>query len=182
MKKLSSQNLIWVDLEMTGLNPDQDVILEIATVITDKHLEILADGPVIAVQQPESALATMDQWNQTQHSQSGLIARVRSSTIDIVAAEKLTLEFIRQYVPAGKSPICGSSICQDRRFLYHYMPELESYFHYRNLDVSSVKILAQNWFPTVAKGIVKQSQHLALADIYDSIAELKYYRANLFVN
>lgn len=176
----SSQNLIWIDLEMTGLDPDHDRILEIATVITDKHLNVLAEGPILAIHQSEAVLARMDAWNKEHHGKSGLIERVRKSLISTQKAEKLTLEFISQYVPPKKSPICGNSICQDRRFLYRRMPELEQYFHYRNLDVSTVKILAQRWFPKIAKGITKKSQHSALSDIYDSLYEIKYYREHVF--
>lgn len=168
--------LIWIDLEMTGLNVDHDHIIEIATVITDSNLAILAEGPVLAVYQPEKLLSTMNEWNVKHHGQSGLIDRVRASLCDETAAEALTLEFLAKWVPAGKSPMCGNTICQDRRFLWHYMPRLESYFHYRNLDVSTVKILAQRWAPTIAAGLNKNTEHKALQDIRDSIAELQYYR------
>jgi oligoribonuclease len=176
----SSQNLIWIDLEMTGLDPDKDRILEIATVITDKHLTVLAEGPVIAIHQSEKVLSLMDAWNKEHHGKSGLIERVRKSKISTRKAEQLTLEFISQYVPPKKSPICGNSICQDRRFLYRYMSELEKYFHYRNLDVSTVKILAQRWFKHIAKGITKKSKHSALSDIHDSLYELNYYKEHMF--
>jgi oligoribonuclease len=177
---LDEKNLIWIDLEMTGLDPVRDVIIEIATLITNPQLEILAEGPVMAIHQPEAMLAGMDEWNTRQHGQSGLTERVRQSTIDTAAAEQLTLDFLRQWVPEGKSPICGNSICQDRRFLANYMPDLESYFHYRNLDVSSIKILSQQWRPEVAAGVKKTSSHLALDDIRDSVAELRHYREHFF--
>lgn len=176
-----SDNLIWVDLEMTGLDPDNDLIIEIATIITDKHLNILAEGPVIAVNQPTEALDAMDDWNQKHHGQSGLIERVKASTINAQQAERMTLEFIQQWVPANKSPICGNSICQDRRFLYRYMPQLEKYFHYRNLDVSTLKVLAERWVPDLLKGLNKKSAHKALDDIIESIDEMKYYREH-FIN
>lgn len=178
--KLTSSNLIWVDLEMTGLNPDCDRILEIATVVTNKHLEIVAEGPVFAIHQPSSVLAKMDEWNTNQHTKTGLIERVIASKIKESDAEKTTLEFLAKYVPTNKSPICGSSICQDRRFLYKHMPKLEQYFHYRNLDVSTLKILAKQWYPKIASKFTKNSQHQALSDIYDSIAELQFYRNTLF--
>lgn len=179
-QKLSPHNLIWIDLEMTGLNPDHDHIIEIATVVTDSNLNVIADGPVVAIQQPESLLSEMDEWNTKQHTQSGLLERVRNSTITEEQAQAETLEFLMKYVPAGKSPICGNSICQDRRFLYRWMPKLERYFHYRNLDVSSIKILAQRWKPQIMSGLNKEARHLALADVYDSIGELKYYRDIFF--
>ncbi|MGJ0431444.1 oligoribonuclease [Methylobacter sp.] len=171
-----SQNLIWIDLEMTGLNPDTDLIIEIATVITDKDLNILAQGPVLAVHQSDAALTAMDDWNQKYHGQSGLIDRVRASTIDDAEAERLTLEFIKEWVPENKSPICGNSICQDRRFLYRYMPKLEAYFHYRNLDVSTLKELVARWAPELRSGFSKKATHMALSDIIESIEELRYYR------
>jgi oligoribonuclease len=169
-------NLIWIDLEMTGLVPERHRIIEIATLVTDQHLTILAEGPVIAVRQPEEELAAMDEWNTTQHGKSGLSQRVRESRIGEAEAERLTLEFLRRWVPPGKSPICGNSICQDRRFLARWMPELERHFHYRNLDVSTLKELCQRWAPAIARGYSKDSKHLALDDIRDSVAELKYYR------
>ena len=176
-----SSHLIWIDLEMTGLNPDSDVIIEIATVVTDKDLNVIADGPELAIHQPEAALERMDEWNQRQHGGSGLVQRVRSSQIDTAAAESATLAFLRQHVTAGTSPMCGNSICQDRRFLARHMPGLEKYFHYRNLDVSTLKELARRWLPAVAEGLNKKSAHLARADIYESIEELRYYRQKMFV-
>lgn len=173
-------NLIWIDLEMTGLNVDHDHIIEIATIITDSHLNILAEGPVMAVYQPDEILETMNDWNVKHHGQSGLIDRVRASRVDEAAAEAATLEFLAHWAVAGKSPMCGNSICQDRRFLWNYMPKLESYFHYRNLDVSTVKILAQRWAPMVAAGLTKNVEHKALQDIRDSIEELKHYRQHFF--
>lgn len=171
-----TQHLIWIDLEMTGLNPDTDLIIEIATIVTDKDLTILAHGPVIAVHQSDEALAAMDDWNQHHHGQSGLIDRVKASTIDDAEAERLTLEFLKQWLPARTSPICGNSIGQDRRFLVRYMPELEAYFHYRNLDVSTLKELAARWAPALKEGFKKETKHQALDDIIESIEELRYYR------
>jgi oligoribonuclease len=173
-------NLVWIDLEMTGLNPDADLIIEIATVVTDKHLGVLAEGPELAVHQSDTVLQGMDQWNTAQHTASGLVDRVRASTVTEAEAEEATLDFLRKYADAGSSPMCGNSICQDRRFLVRYMPELARFFHYRNLDVSSLKILAQLWVPAVAAGFSKESTHLALADIHDSIRELEFYREKLF--
>ncbi len=170
------QHLIWIDLEMTGLNPDTDVIIEIATIVTDKDLNILAEGPVLAIHQSDSVLAAMDDWNQKHHGQSGLIERVRASSIDVAEAERLTLEFLKQWVPEKKSPICGNSIGQDRRFLCRYMPTLEAYFHYRNLDVSTLKELAARWAPNLKDGFSKQTKHQALEDVIESIEELRYYR------
>ncbi|WP_017937119.1 oligoribonuclease [Zestomonas thermotolerans] len=169
-------NLIWIDLEMTGLDPERDRILEIATIVTDSELNILAEGPVIAVHQSEEVLAGMDEWNTRTHGQSGLLQRVRDSRIDTAEAEALTLAFLEQWVPAGKSPICGNSIGQDRRFLYRYMPRLEAYFHYRYLDVSTLKILAERWAPQIKESFQKKNSHLALDDIRESIAELRHYR------
>lgn len=169
-------HLIWIDLEMTGLEPDNDVIIEIATLITDKHLNLLAEGPIIAIHQSDEILSGMDEWNTRQHGQSGLTERVRQSSYDAKTAEQETIEFLEKWVPKGKSPICGNSICQDRRFLANYMPDLEAYFHYRNLDVSSLKILAQQWNPVIAEGVKKMGSHLAMDDIKDSVAELKHYR------
>jgi oligoribonuclease len=171
-----SQHLIWIDLEMTGLDPDSDLIIEIATVITDKDLNILAQGPVLAVHQSDAALAAMDEWNQQHHGQSGLIDRVKASTVNEAEAERLTIEFLRQWVPENTSPICGNSIGQDRRFLVRYMPKLEAYFHYRNIDVSTLKELAARWAPEVKNGFNKESTHQALDDIIESIEELRYYR------
>jgi oligoribonuclease len=171
----SRDNLIWVDLEMTGLNPATDHIIEIATIVTDVQLNIVAEGPAIAVKVPDSALAAMDEWNVRQHTRSGLVERVRRSDLDTRAAEVRTLEFLRQHVPAQVSPMCGNSICQDRRFMARLMPDLEAYFHYRNLDVSSLKILVNRWAPNRPQ-FTKESLHLALDDIRDSIAELRFYR------
>ncbi|MDH4874696.1 oligoribonuclease [Pseudomonas sp. BN515] len=173
-------NLIWIDLEMTGLNPDTDVIIEMATIVTDSDLNVLAEGPTIAIHQSDEILAGMDEWNTRQHGQSGLTQRVRESQISMAEAEAQTLTFLEQWVPKGKSPICGNSICQDRRFLYRHMPQLEAYFHYRNLDVSTVKELAARWAPKVRDGVKKSSSHLALDDIRDSIAELQHYREHFF--
>ncbi|MCQ4274182.1 oligoribonuclease [Stutzerimonas degradans] len=170
------QNLIWIDLEMTGLDPDTDVIIEMATIVTDSQLNILAEGPVIAVHQSDEVLARMDEWNTRQHGGSGLTQRVRESRIGTAEAEAQTLVFLEQWVPKGKSPICGNSICQDRRFLYRQMPALERYFHYRNLDVSTLKELAARWAPQIMQGFSKSGTHLALDDIRDSIAELRHYR------
>lgn len=173
-----AQNLIWIDLEMTGLDPDKDVIIEMATIVTDSQLNVLAEGPVIAVHQPDEILAGMDEWNTKQHGGSGLTQRVRESQISTAEAEVLTLAFLQEWVPARSSPICGNSICQDRRFLYRHMPTLEAYFHYRNLDVSTLKELAARWAPHVKDGVKKTSSHLAMDDIRDSIAELQHYRAH----
>jgi len=172
-------NLIWIDLEMTGLDTQNDVIIEIATVVTDSELNTLAEGPVLAIHQTDEILNAMDEWNTKQHGNSGLVERVKNSTVNEAEAEQQTIEFLRQYVPANASPMCGNSICQDRRFLARCMPALENYFHYRNLDVSSVKELAKRWAPEVFKGFSKESSHLALDDIRDSITELKYYREHL---
>ena len=169
-------NLIWIDLEMTGLDTDRDHIIEIATIVTDSHLHTIAEGPVIAVHWSNAVMDGMDDWNTRQHGQSGLTQRVRESRFDLAAAEKATLEFLQKHVPAGKSPMCGNSICQDRRFLAREMPALERFFHYRNLDVSTLKELMKRWRPDLADGFKKDSSHLALDDIRDSIAELKYYR------
>lgn len=174
-------NLIWIDLEMTGLDTQADRILEIATVITDSRLNVLAEGPVLAIHHGDPILEAMDDWNKKQHGKSGLIERVRASEIKEREAERQTLEFLGRYVPKGKSPMCGNSICQDRRFLHRSMPELEDYFHYRNLDVSTLKELARRWYPGIARGFSKDSSHLALDDVYDSINELRYYREQLFV-
>ncbi|MCP4487039.1 MAG: oligoribonuclease [Gammaproteobacteria bacterium] len=173
---LDDSNLIWIDLEMTGLEPQQDQIIEIATVITNSNLAILAQGPVIAIHQPGNILDAMDAWNTQHHGDSGLTERVRQSHSSAADAERETLEFLRQYVPAGKSPMCGNSICQDRRFMARLMPTLEAYFHYRNLDVSTLKELVRRWKPEISKGFLKQGAHQALDDILESIDELKYYR------
>lgn len=175
---LSENNLVWLDLEMTGLNPEQDRILEIATVITDSELNILADGPVFAIHQAQTQLDEMNNWCVEQHGKSGLTKRVQESNLSEKEAEKQTLDFIKKYVPAKTSPLCGNTIYQDRRFLLKYMPTLEDYFHYRLLDVSTIKILAQKWAPQIVGGFKKESAHLALQDIRDSIEELRYYRAH----
>jgi oligoribonuclease len=174
----SRDNLIWIDLEMTGLSPEQDVIIEIATVVTDVQLQVLAEGPVIAIHQDEARLAGMDEWNTRTHGGSGLTQRVRESKVGMAEAEAQTIAFLEQWVPKGKSPICGNSICQDRRFLYRHMRSLENYFHYRNLDVSTVKELAARWAPDVRDSFKKGSTHLALDDIRESIAELRHYRTH----
>lgn len=177
---MNDSNLIWIDLEMTGLNPNHDVIIEIATIVTDSQLNILAEGPIHAIHQPDVVLDGMDEWNTNQHGKSGLTDRVRSSNISAEEAELETIEFLKDWVPAGKSPMAGNSICQDRRFLANYMPALERYFHYRNLDVSTIKELAMRWQPEIAMGVKKSGLHLAMDDIRDSIAELKYYRQHFF--
>lgn len=175
-----SDNLIWIDLEMTGLDPAGDRVIEIATLVTDKDLRTIAEGPVLAIHQSEAVLAGMDDWNVSHHGASGLIERVRESEVDETKAESRTLEFLRAHVPEHASPMCGNSICQDRRFLARWMPALERYFHYRNLDVSTLKELARRWAPEVAAGFKKESAHVALSDIKDSIEELAYYRRTLF--
>jgi len=175
-----ANNLIWIDLEMTGLDTQRDFIIEIATVVTDASLNTVAEGPVLAIHQSDEVLRAMDEWNTNQHAKSGLIERVRTSNIYESEAQYQTIAFLEQYVPPRASPMCGNSICQDRRFLARLMPELEAYFHYRNLDVSSLKELATRWYPDAIKGFSKDPSHLALDDIHDSIRELKYYREHLF--
>ena len=172
----NENHLIWIDLEMTGLDPLADTIIEIATVVTDANLEIVALGPELAISHPLARLEAMDDWNRNQHSKSGLWRRVLDSKVDLATAEALTLEFLARWVPAGKSPICGNSICQDRRFLHRLMPRLERHFHYRNLDVTTLKELCRRWAPDVFKGFTKDSAHTALSDVRDSIAELRYFR------
>ena len=172
----AANNLIWIDLEMTGLDPDSDSVLEIATLVTDRNLNEIAEGPVFAIRHPLARLEAMDDWNRNQHGKSGLWQRVLESQVEMATAEARTIEFLLQYVPAGKSPICGNSICQDRRFLVRHMPRLERLFHYRNLDVSTVKELVRRWSPGLMAGFTKESAHLAMSDIRDSIAELRYYR------
>ena len=176
----NNSNLIWIDLEMTGLDTQTDYIIEIATVVTDAQLNLLAEGPVIAINQSDEILGGMDEWNTRQHTSSGLVERVRKSPFSELDAERQTIAFLEPYIAAGKSPMCGNSICQDRRFLARCMPDLEEYFHYRNLDVSTIKELAARWYPAVGSGFKKESSHLALDDIRDSIEELKYYRQHLF--
>ena len=173
--------LVWMDLEMTGLYPEKDRIIEIATIITDQHLNIVAEGPVLAIHQADSLLDQMDDWNQTTHRETGLIERVRNSSVTEAQAEQRTLAFIREFVPKNTSPLCGNSICQDRRFLYPYMPEITNYLHYRNLDVSSLKELAARWRPEIMAGFEKRNTHKALDDIKESIQELKYYRRTMFI-
>jgi len=175
-------NLIWIDLEMTGLDTREDSILEIATAITNKHLNLLAEGPEFAIRHSLAILQGMDEWNRSQHTKSGLWQRALDSGVDLADAEAQTMEFLLRWVPAGKSPMCGNSICQDRRFMARWMPRLESFFHYRNLDVSTLKELAKRWKPHVARSFEKKSRHEALADIYESIAELKHYRTHWLGN
>ena len=177
----SDQNLIWIDLEMTGLKPDTDRIIEIAVVVTDPNLTVRIEGPVFAIHQSDAMLNGMDAWNKGTHGRSGLIDRVKASTVDEDQAVQAVIAFIKQYVPANKSPMCGNSICQDRRFLANYMPKLEAFFHYRNLDVSTLKELAKRWKPGLAEGFKKAQAHTALADIHESIDELAYYREHLLV-
>jgi oligoribonuclease len=169
-------NLIWVDMEMTGLNPDTDRIIEVAVVVTDPQLTVRVEGPVLAIHQSDAVLAGMDAWNQNTHGKSGLTDRVRASTVDEAQASKAIIAFLKKYVPAGKSPMCGNTICQDRRFMARGMPELETYFHYRNLDVSTLKELARRWRPELVSAFKKQQAHTALADIQESIDELRHYR------
>ena len=174
----NTENLIWIDLEMTGLDVKQDRIIEIATVVTDSQLKVVAEGPVFAIHQSEEQLQLMDDWNVSHHNASGLVKRVQASVVTEAEAEAATLTFLQQYVPSGQSPMCGNSVWQDRRFLSSYMPALERYFHYRLIDVSTLKELSRRWAPRIYGGFKKESQHLALADIHESIDELKYYRAN----
>lgn len=174
--KFDKTNLIWIDLEMTGLIPEEDVIIEIATIVTDSELNVLAEGPNLAVHQSNEILNGMDEWNTRHHGNSGLTERVRNSEYSSADAEQATIEFLKEWVPAGASPMCGNTICQDRRFLANYMPDLEAYFHYRHIDVSTLKELARHWAPDVMNGFAKQGSHLALDDIRESIAELVYYR------
>lgn len=171
-----AQNLIWIDLEMTGLNPDTDLVIEIATVVTDSNLKVLAQGPVLAISQPQAALDAMDEWNTTHHNASGLVKRIQASNISEQDAIEQTIEFLKPWVDAGVSPLCGNTIGQDRRFLVRHMPELDAYFHYRSIDVSTLKELAKRWEPQMLKGFKKKGAHLALDDILESIEELKYYR------
>jgi oligoribonuclease len=178
---MHSGNLIWLDLEMTGLYPDSDCILEIATVVTDKNLDVVEEGPVLAIHHSDSVLDKMDDWCTDQHGRSGLTERVKKSRISTPKAQEMTLGFLQKHVAAGKSPMCGNTIGQDRRFLYRYMPDLEKYFHYRNFDVSVLKIIAKRWHPEIAKGFRKKTKHQALSDVYDSIEEMKYYLEHLIV-
>jgi len=174
---VDENRLLWVDMEMSGLSPESDRVLELAVVITDAELNVVAEGPVIVVHQDDSVLEKMDSWNRSTHARSGLISRVRESRVDEAAAQRQMLEWVARYVPAGRSPMCGNSICQDRRFMARWMPQLEAFFHYRNLDVSTLKELARRWKPEVFRSFEKKSRHEALADIYESIEELKHYRA-----
>lgn len=175
----SENNLIWIDLEMTGLDTDHDLIIEIATIVTDPQLNILAEGPILAIYQADEILNQMDEWNTRQHNQSGLVERIRKSPYSVADAERLTLEFLEKFVPQGLSPMCGNSICQDRRFMHRLMPKLETYFHYRNLDVSTIKEIMTRWAPK-KESYIKESTHLAMDDIRDSISELKFYREHVF--
>ena len=179
MPQQNPENLIWIDLEMTGLDPMEDRIIEIATIVTDKNLNIIEEGPALAIKQSDEMLSGMDEWCTTQHGKSGLTDRVKNSSISEATAEAVTLAFLGKHVPQGRSPMCGNSICQDRRFLARWMPELEEFFHYRNLDVSALKELARRWSPDVYEGFSKESSHLAMDDIKDSIAELQYYRKTM---
>lgn len=176
MIKPNPENLVWVDMEMTGLDPDRDVVIEIATIVTDKELNVVAEGPVLAIHQSDAVLAGMDEWNTRTHTASGLVERVRVSRLDELDAVEQTLEFLMRHVPQRKSPMCGNSICQDRRFMARHMPKLEQYFHYRNLDVSTFKELVRRWSPWLLEGFSKANTHRALDDIRESIAELRYYR------
>jgi len=177
----SNDNLIWLDMEMSGLLPDSDRILELAVVVTDAELNVLGESPVLVIHQLDAVLDGMDAWNKGTHGRSGLIEKVKASTLDEAEATTQMIAYLKQFVPAGKSPMCGNSICQDRRFMARYMPDLETYFHYRNLDVSVFKELARRWKPTIYSGFKKASKHEALADIYESIDELKYYREHFIV-
>lgn len=172
----NDNRLVWLDMEMTGLDPEKERIIEVAVVVTEPDLAVVAEGPVLVIHQPDSLLAAMDSWNQATHGRSGLIDKVRASTLTEAQAEDILLDFLSRHVPAGKSPLCGNTISQDRRFMVRYMPRLEAFFHYRNLDVSTLKELCRRWKPEIYKGFEKKSRHEALADIYESIAELKYYR------
>ena len=178
---MSNDNLIWLDMEMSGLLPDSDRILELAVVVTDAELNVLGESPVFVIHQSDAVLAGMDAWNQGTHKRSGLIDKVKASTTDETTATEQMIAYLKQFVPAGKSPMCGNSICQDRRFMARYMPDLENYFHYRNLDVSVFKELARRWKPAIYSGFKKASKHEALADIYESIDELKYYREHFII-
>lgn len=179
---ISADHLIWIDLEMTGLDPEKERIIEMAVIVTDSALNIVAEGPVFAIHQSDELLDNMDSWNTKQHNASGLVARVRASKVSEIEAEQATLAFLKQYVPAGKSPMCGNTVYQDRRFLTKYMPELEKFFHYRLLDVSTLKELALRWAPQIYSGVQKESKHLALDDIRESIEELKYYRQHFLIS
>ena len=172
--------LIWIDLEMTGLSPDSDRIIEVATIVTDTQLNVVAEGPVLVVHQPNNVLDAMDEWNTRTHGSTGLTERVKASTLSELEAERVTIEFLQKHVPKNKSPMCGNSICQDRRFLARHMPDLEAWFHYRNLDVSSIKELALRWRPEILNGYVKKNTHKAIDDVRESIEELKYYREHFF--
>lgn len=176
----SNDNLIWVDLEMTGLDPQTDTIIEIATIVTDAQLKTLAEGPVMAIHVDDQRLASMDAWNTEHHTRSGLVDRVRASSETLESASEQTIAFLREWIEPGKSPMCGNSICQDRRFMVRYMPQLESFFHYRNIDVSTIKELVRRWQPDILHGFSKSNSHLALDDIRESIAELRYYRETVF--
>ncbi len=178
----NTKKLVWIDLEMTGLNPDQDRILEIATLITDLQLKVLHQGPVIAIHQDDAVLAGMDEWNTRTHGETGLINRVQESRVNEAEAERLTLEFVNRHVKKKTSPLCGNTICQDRRFMFRHMPQLESWFHYRNLDVSTLKELADYWYPGLSSELSKRGTHQALDDIVESIEELRFYRERLFID